>query len=365
MTKTEEFVCRKSYSLLVVIGICIAPTIITLLLTRFCASKPPNVSFWYCIFMNVSWGIIIKGIICVNINDLWVIALSMLPTFMLMYFIFYYCNICHGGNENCCSQGYVPYEIQLQQRRQMAQSNWKRSCCKNQPEDCCCGPFGCCSNCCYHDCCPEPNDPYGVLRELNSPIVSKEDLKFIITEDIMLPPTPHVAANAYHMGGKNNSQKIVTKTEREAISYGSWQENGEPITIPVAPIVCFRCGTDFEVDNQIETRVAEIRERAEVTMRTYDSLADSYLEHSITGLTYHAVATDESSFVNCCTSCGNRFLIVILMLFGYNYVIEGIWRSKTAHVEFRSKKQISSDKNLRVMEGERDREAANRCANFA
>ena len=349
MDDMTYFFCGDTLGIIwVLIIVFWALNIIVLIISRFLEYKTPVTTIIYSFLQLGFTSFFIGSLSCLPYLDNFLVFLFIGIFGLIFLFIFERSNLMCGGLECDC---YKSEREKYRTRIRHAKLHPKDNCCKYQ---CCCCKWGVC---CSYDCCLEPYDPLGVLREMKYENCTFDELKNIIYEDATLPPLPYQKGIAYHYDDSSDGPNLViTFTHLENIPYSSWQENGHlegDFSEYGNMVYTNQKGYKFiDMDGNIE----EVKAICENEIRNRDQHTSQSTEVDYPGMSTGKIHLDlDDKVMKFYTSCFcKHFLYNIAMLFGFAPIVDLFWRMRIRFVTFISEKMISSNPDLRAQPNQRD-----------
>lgn len=209
-------------------------------------------------------------------------------------------------------------------------------------------------------CCPTDfNGNTFVIREMGSNTLKGTRFTDKIARNRAYPPTVIVGASAYHYEKRNEYDsllsilvpkrvKVTTWEGRATFKYASWEEIGNPIRLGKAKI--YQCV--FEPVISCDESAVEGYSRLVLLMKEEALTHDRYVELSsnniINGLCDHVCGTnlEEPPFVmKFYQSCFAIFIWAVFVFIGYQSSFESFWCAASERVVMKLKKKISMNPN--------------------
>ena len=325
LDEKQYFFCMTFYGTLSFIGVCIAPTIIAAFFQICFSYRIPKATIVFNLLSNIALGFLLSFIPCTDILALWrifIIAFSGALLFIL--FILEFLNAC-----NKC-ESYTTYN----------------------------GKYTYKSEACFIA------DSLVVHEELRLKKVTIEELNNIILENTAIPPELYATAVSYSSDSIDSTQSSITEHSKSIpITYGSWEETNKLLpNIKNKKAVIYKLNRTYDYKDNMKKNIQNTYDQAQEQVERIYGYTPSYVSttYQAQGQVDGAIGYDRSCIVDCCTSCFIRnFIYQLMMFFGYNGIIDAIWRSNIKFVTHESHRIISLDESLRAKAGQRDEFAYN------
>lgn len=340
VSNMEKFICvdtQKGY--FAIVAVFFVPTLIMMFVSCIKRAKVPAAT-WVCdLILNLILGTAIYGTICIVHFFVFGAVFTIIGFILLFWFgLFRLLNPCYNFD---CGNGKDMTPEDFKRRQNAIRFASSENCCRVKEDD-------------IDSTCACSIECLDVLKDLKSPKVPKDELKTIIEENHIIPPTPQIEIIDFT---ENDNGISINETRYQPIQYGSWEEDVTMPQIDNEPIIAYRCHSKYIYNDDM----AKERVEAKAQARDIDKYGGhrALVEISETaGITHRVIGVDgDSCVVECCTSCFvTNFLYRFLSCIGYSSIIDTIWFSSARKIEDISIKKIAFDKKTyRAKCGERDR----------
>ena len=327
------FFCGNPYGLIWVLILCFwIMNLFVWMYSRSLYYKTPLSTIIVSFFQLTFLAFIIGGSACIDINYSTVGFIIPGALGLFFFFIFERCNACCGCAE-CCTQKRKKYLEEIVKERKAGYRD-----------------------CCHCECCVEPMDPVGVVRELKMKHASFDEMKEIILNDAKLPPKPFVNGQAYHYEGSSDDIEVVTATHTEPIIYQTWEERGTfSGKLNKNNNIVYSNFKGYTLRN-----LKGMTEEATAICRNELNGADTYIscqtEVDFPNMSNGAVYLTDGECTGKCLSscCCAHILYNIAMFFGFAPVVDLFWRARFQSFTFSSDKYISGNNDFRSNANEID-----------
>jgi len=319
----------------------ILPNLICFVVTRFMESKPPIISLVHNIYSNVVISFFFIFYIRCHYFDAPIMKLMLMfasldidgPFRVIMFVILIPMIICSIGFFYIII--YCIYPCVYPGRDG---ENIKPDCEGNRFCSCLCNFF-------HHPCCDPPNDIWGVSKEINRFYLPMVCLKSEYENN--LKQFPIIKVHGKTGWKKNNNGEItyvMTKTIKSIeIPYESWEEEGICPSLPDSPIIHYECLKETQFDEVIQERIDMARSELMEVISLEEH--DKFVETEVEVTSFHNDLLASQGI--CYHKWFGRALNPILMFFGYSYIFNTFWRTKTKKVVHKTHKKVSHDNSLR------------------
>ena len=206
------------------------------------------------------------------------------------------------------------------------------------------------SYCCYI--------PY--LAEMQYPQVALADIYTIHQVNVSSPPKPLVEGVEWYWTGSKNRTFTYSYIAKQYLNYGSWENTTEvkPIKLKKQTIV-YRCYLQWEGGDDMTEEIERARsvateEANQVPARHHNTFPVYLLESEVSP---HVVATDSNAAMRL-TKNPVKYLYLLLMVVGYQFIIDLIWESLVERRYIVLVKHVYSDPDAgKLKKDEPDKEA--------
>lgn len=333
LSDTQNLFCRYTeYSFLVATSIGILPNIVCLVLSLILSPHTHVMTVIYCLLANMAWSTFIQGIVCK----------FYLPYFALNWVIPFAIGLCSVlsltlmfGFDICSNKAGCLKDREYMKQKQMLQEMIGR-----RPDVECCGLCG-----------TEKCSVTYVRHHISYPKVSYDELRLMHSKNITHPPTPRMFAISFSYFDRPQTYANSTLD----IAYGTWQEEGRRVELPMSGTVVYNCQGQYIYDDNMEQNVDNAKVESLEKMFIYDGCFKvAFAETIASGLTSKALVVGDSSVDRFCTSTSGKVLWWISFIFGYSFIFDTVWQIRTHRVDFDSVKHIFADNTGRAKAGEQD-----------
>ena len=221
-------------------------------------------------------------------------------------------------------------------------------------------------------CCPKSNQClHVVMRELHRGVYDREQFLDLIEANRAAPPLLEVIAEAWHWESEPSSEpgrgphlvKRVTYSRTREFEYVSWEERGHPIHFDDNLFLHGRFRTTFEMDEETESALNNLRETMHHEAMRYDESYDArivYKAPDVVPMVSATLADKKNCTEKCYGSTCGMIVWFLAWLIGYQSLYECIWSSMGVMMKMTLVKRVSLSHDLRVERGRPDVLAAER-----
>ena len=332
-SETDQLFCRTlGYGLIICIAACIIPTIVMLLMGLICFKVFPGwLNILFCFAANILFGVSVLGFVCVKFEGYYfAFLLAMVPWFFVLIFSRF--PDLFSSDSNTLEQERYRYH-------KFFMLSTKDSYYLEDPSNEC--------------------PTYSPRRQYGMDQIPLESFQDYLTENLSVPPEPTITGISYYcyQSGKNCGWKIY-ETKTINFTYGSW----EPIIVegfktnPLPSNFLLHANIIYEFDDDIRETINSKREEAK-TLLDHSDRSNCY--NAVTDIVASAqpnVLFASSKAVKVIHSLPMRILWEILNIFGYQMIIDIIWKYYVGNNNFHIfvKKHIYQGTQGRSKANERD-----------
>jgi len=347
ISKIQEKICISgilgSFYLIIAFAL---PNIIFLLLSFVLSNPPPVFSAIGCFIMNLFWALLFQSFQCKSVDEAWMNGLIIIPILIIMCFVALITNVFSSGIQYCCGGEHIPIQEIAEKNKETNELLVKNTKYDDRPLE---------TACCEIECCFEPHDPQAVLREIENPIIDHDLFKNRYQENLSLYPEIRVHTKASCKRKKERDLILYDNTQN--IDFGSWQDETCVDPLVEAPFILYQCNPHYVFDEDLTTKIEDIKRCQYDNIKELDGKHICYTVKKIPNFMRYATVSKKNIKTLICTSGFNKVMIRIMMFFGYNYILETVWRCNSISVVQDVVKHCSGDTNLRAKPGERDLES--------
>lgn len=350
---TNQFVvysCQYGIMILIIFGILILPNLVTLIIHLITKTKLTKILALLNIIQNVGFSLVISSSICLEYYDDYIQGLIFGIWIVLIMFIFVHAGLFSTGDFCVCSGPFETLDRYKRSQDICKYQEMKRNGYKTLEEY---YEKSCCS--CRCESCQSPDDVLAPHREMKMLRVPREDLEAAMRENEENPPMPVVTSQAYYYTGGKNKRRVLVDEKQVPVEYGSWEEEGEGVELGAKPVQVYYCRCEYVMDGAMLDAVESLKAAAAEQLCNPTHCATvEFVDAQMDGLVSEVLSADNSCPERCCRSCWcNCAGFVIASFLGYSYPVSLWWRSGVDVVLFKSRKRMSSGKDLRANAGER------------
>ncbi|EAY22599.1 hypothetical protein TVAG_036240 [Trichomonas vaginalis G3] len=327
------------------VGIFLSPTILFFIVNLFTRSNVVPTTWVHNIIKNAVIGAFTCLFICKEFDPF------MLFTFVFINFVLFGFTRCFA----CCAGPTCKEFNELEEedyRFRMA----SREALEIQYAESCCACCTCCTGVHAYDpmkeepevgCTRQTLETYWdtgrTIREMKYQLVSSEDMQQIITENIVVPPTPKACA----VGFVNGKHIVIQDRQEEPINYATWQESlNEDVKNAKGSKIIYKCTPRYHYDQNMLPEITRARQAAiaklseGATKAAYDSFQNG-------GVTRFVLSDQSSCAFRVLRTIPMKILYELLFFLGYNALLDIIWGYGAVRIYHKTNKRMSMENNYK------------------